>query len=1078
MISLPAGTLTDQLRAADGSALPVPAAGPAPMTLSGLDLIGRLLAGAREHRGLAIWAVGSGDPSWDQALPAASVETRGLLHETWRQPLRASDIAWDPASATLTVTTTLNASAPAGTFREWAIFGGDASCLANSGLLFSYRNHPALAYPANSTLLRQWKFSLKGLAAIDSGLDAVAALLSSARGTTSVRFWAMGSGDPAWDAHPPAPDPSVQALHAEVIRKPLRPLVDISYDARTFTVVAHAELAYDEANALLRESALVGGRDGGQLIEYRIHAAIDHTAPVHLTREFRYRLSSDQDATVPDVSKLGVDDATKKLRDANLTLAGITEVIDAANAGKVAGSTPSAGTKLPLGSRVGLQLAIAPRTAVPNCLYLSTDDARTALQAAGLIPNTVSLISRELQPGVVRAQDPAPGAQVAQGSKVTLTVTARPTVAVPDLKGLPPTQAQALLAKYELILGDSPGTEPSDELAGTIIHQSPEAGADIAIGSTVGVVVAAVRTLAVPDLTGLIPDDARAQLAKAGADLLKQIGREGGPPALSLGAQTEVASPGQLGTIISQDPAPGTQAALYASVAVSVAASPSVPVPDLVGLDAAAANTALTAAGLQTGKTRPTVSSAKANTVIAQSPPAGTIVARSSAVDVSVAQAFTVAVPSVLTLDAAVAREAIRARGLVPGEPATETSTAPKGTVTKQNPAPGTLVVPGTTIALTVAGTVQVPKVTDLLLADAQKALSAVGLTFQIQSQTLSDRPVGTVLSQNPAPGGQLPLGGSLALVTAQGVAVPSILGLQFSAADNTLKALKLVLVKGKAVASDKDEGIVLDQSPGAGAVVPLNTQVTVSVADHITVPDLKGASQDKATATLAVLGLKLALAAGSIQDPDSIVDTQQPAANARVALGATVTVHLMLPNAVTVPDLIGASLVAARTALDRLGLTITVAAQALSDFPPGQIFSQEPTDGTIVKKGSAVRVGVSKGVRRPPPGGGGRPIEVERIPTRPFIPAMIATPANFERLKFTPVTGPQSVPVVSVPDLAGADRQSAAAALAAAGLALKVSDTFPSTLAPDLVLTQDPNAGASARNGSSVSVTLSRAAR
>src|SRR5262245_56099799 len=118
MISLPAGILTDQLRAADGSALEVPAAGSAPMTLSGLDLIGRLLVGAPDHHGLTIWAVGAGDPAWDAAPPPASIETHGLLHEIWRQPIRPSDIAWDSASATLTVSAMLSPGAPTGTLRE------------------------------------------------------------------------------------------------------------------------------------------------------------------------------------------------------------------------------------------------------------------------------------------------------------------------------------------------------------------------------------------------------------------------------------------------------------------------------------------------------------------------------------------------------------------------------------------------------------------------------------------------------------------------------------------------------------------------------------------------------------------------------------------------------------------------------------------------------------------------------------------------------------------------------------------------------------------------------------------------
>src|SRR5712692_10642486 len=54
-------------------------------------------------------------------------------------------------------------------------------------------------------------------------LDLIAGLLRCQHGLGGIQYWAVGSGDPAWDANSPPPDRRARALHHEIFRKPIDP---------------------------------------------------------------------------------------------------------------------------------------------------------------------------------------------------------------------------------------------------------------------------------------------------------------------------------------------------------------------------------------------------------------------------------------------------------------------------------------------------------------------------------------------------------------------------------------------------------------------------------------------------------------------------------------------------------------------------------------------------------------------------------------------------------------------------------------------------------------------------------------
>ena len=121
-----------------------------------------------------------------------------------------------------------------------------------------------------------------------SALDLIGSLLCNR--SEGVAFLAVGSGDPAWDAKPPAPDKGRIALTAETHRVRLVPGETLSYDPSTGRLHAHVSIGPGKATGTLRELALVGGsasaRPGsGTLVNHAIHAPLEKGADDTLERD-------------------------------------------------------------------------------------------------------------------------------------------------------------------------------------------------------------------------------------------------------------------------------------------------------------------------------------------------------------------------------------------------------------------------------------------------------------------------------------------------------------------------------------------------------------------------------------------------------------------------------------------------------------------------------------------------------------------------------------------------------------------------------------------------------------------------
>jgi len=176
-------------------------------------------------------------------------------------------------------------------------------------------------------------------------------------------------------------------------------------------------------------------------------------------------------------------------------------------AGHVATQSPEPGTQVAKDSQVVVWISLGPRmTDVPKLIGEKGDTVTRLLKDMGLVGKKVSGASTKYAKGICYAQSPGPKDQVPIGTSVVYYVsTGLPTVAVPDLAGKAVSAAEKALAGSDLKLGTKTERHSSSVPKGMVISQSVPAGTDVAVGSSVDVLVSvgpAETLLTVPDVVG------------------------------------------------------------------------------------------------------------------------------------------------------------------------------------------------------------------------------------------------------------------------------------------------------------------------------------------------------------------------------------------------------------------------------------------------------------------------------------------------------------------------------------------------------------------------------------------------
>ena len=192
--------------------------------------------------------------------------------------------------------------------------------------------------------------------------------------------------------------------------------------------------------------------------------------------------------------------------------------------------------------------------------------------------------------------------------------------------------------------------------------------------------------------------------------------------------------------------------------------------PNVVGMTQAAAETALTQAGLTATAQSGNSATVAKGEVISQSPPAAQKVPAGTSIGITVSQGpANAAVPNVVGQTQSDATDALKSAGLGTKVVTNYHADTPKGEVYSQSPAEGTLVAPGTTVQIVVSNgpppaptTVKVPNVIGKTQSDATTTLKDLG--FEVAVSEIATGTPGKVIYQAPKSGTSEPEGSTVSI--------------------------------------------------------------------------------------------------------------------------------------------------------------------------------------------------------------------------------------------------------------------------------------------------------------------------
>ncbi|WP_342346735.1 PASTA domain-containing protein, partial [uncultured Nitrospira sp.] len=581
---------------------------------------------------------------------------------------------------------------------------------------------------------------------------------------------------------------------------------------------------------------------------------------------------------VPSVVGLAQAAAQSAITDAGLSVGPVTAANNATvPIGNVISQNPAAGTNVFQGDAVAFVVSLGIE--VPNVVGMPQGTAQTAITGVGLSVGTVTSANSATVPiGNVISQNPLAGTNVEAGSAVALLVSVG--AAVPNVVGLAQLAAQSAITNAGLTVGTVTSANSATVPIGNVISQNPvSGGGNVEPGSPVAFVVS--LGTAVPNVVGLAQAAAQTAITNVG---------------LTVGTVTQAGSATvPAGDVISQNPGGGNNVEPGSTVALVVSLGPAV--PNVVGLMQAAAQTAITSAGLTVGSVTSTNSQTVAiGNVISQTPVAGTNVAPGTAVNL--VTSLGTAVPNVVGLAQAAAQTAITNVGLIVGTVTQAGSaTVPAGDVISQNPGGGNNVEPGSTVALVVSLGPVVPNVVGLTQAAAQTAITSAGLTVgTVTTATSVTVPIGNVISQTPASGTSVTAGSVVNLVVSLGAAVPNVVGLAQAAAQTAITTAGLTVgTVTTATSATVAIGAVISQNPIAGVNVTTGSAVNLVVSLGAQVPNVVGLTQGIAQTALTTAGLIVGTVTPVFSDTVLLgnVISQNPTAGTNVAPGSVVALEV-----------------------------------------------------------------------------------------------------------------------------------------------------------------------------------------
>jgi serine/threonine-protein kinase len=269
-------------------------------------------------------------------------------------------------------------------------------------------------------------------------------------------------------------------------------------------------------------------------------------------------------------------------------------------------------------------------------------------------------------------------------------------------------------------------------------------------------------------------------------------------------------------------------------------------------------------------------------------------------------------------------------------------------------------------------------------------------------------------------------------------VTVPNVVGQTEATALVRLRGANLDPVAATTASARVPSGVVVSETPSSGSEVGKGTRVSILVSagpGSVALPAVEGLTAARATSKLRAAGFKpTTQEQSSAKVAQGHVISTDPSAGIVVQIGSPVTVFVSSgPAQVHVPDLTGQSQQAAEAALTTAGLAVgAITPQVSASQTPGTVLSQSPAAPASLPAGGKVNLVVAQAPKE-----------------------------------------------VAVPEVEGKTEVAATTALEKAGFKVK-SVTEPTTEATQVgeVLKQSPSAGANARKGATVTISIGMVAQ
>ncbi|WP_225732440.1 MULTISPECIES: Stk1 family PASTA domain-containing Ser/Thr kinase [unclassified Nocardia] len=265
---------------------------------------------------------------------------------------------------------------------------------------------------------------------------------------------------------------------------------------------------------------------------------------------------------IPDVSNQSQQQAQDKLEKLGFHVATQQTASSKIATGNVIATQPLSGSRIDKGGTVTIQVSTGPQQVpVPRLDGLTQQQAEQKLNEVQLRldPNVQRKESSTQDVDKVIGQDPSAGSRVDVDRAIVITLGKGPDqVRVPTVVGQDISVAQPNLeasAGFKIQVQEVPSSKPKGE----VIATTPAGGTSADRGSTVVVQVSS-GGIVMPPLIGLTPTQA--------LDALHSAGWTGGASQINQTTQGTFA-PGDVGRILSQQPAAGSSVAKNATITIS-----------------------------------------------------------------------------------------------------------------------------------------------------------------------------------------------------------------------------------------------------------------------------------------------------------------------------------------------------------------------------------------------------------------------------------------------------------------------------------------------------------------------------